>query len=79
MLFIGAGWGLSGVFVSSFLSRLLFLSFPHLETARYRLKNYLKWPLNAKQSTGQLLPAQIFSNCEVKDVGWLVVLGLTVL
>ena len=53
-LAVGAGGGCLDIF--SLVCRFSFLSPSLWETARYRLKNCLKGPLNPKQPTNQLVP-----------------------
>ena len=49
---VGAGGG--GLDIFSLVYHFSLLSPPLWETARYRLKYCLKWPLNPKQPTNQL-------------------------
>ena len=51
-LAVGAGWGCLEIFTLVYFFSPLSLSL--WETARYRLKYYLKGPLNPKQPTNQL-------------------------
>ena len=71
---VGAGGGCLDIFLSFILS-LFFL--PLLETARYRLKYWLKGPLNPKQPTNlmhtlrtvPILPYLVFCLCQEKYGG----------
>ena len=67
------GWGLFGHFFLSSIISLLSPSF--LETARYRLKYYLKGPLSPKQPTNQIGWCWVNSSASV--VGWGIVDGRT--
>ena len=78
LLAVGAGGGFVWTFsFSSFLS-LLFLSLPLWDTARYRLKYCFKGPQTKNKQTKKMDhtdPWQVVP----RQVGWLVVLGLTAL
>ena len=56
--------GAAGIVWTFLLSSVFFLLFlPLWETARYRLKNYLKGPLNPKQPTNQ--PTNLTHACNI--------------